>query len=526
MPRPTYTLEAELAYNDWTDITPDLHVPTPLIIERGAVPGERVAGAGRMRLALYNPDGRYTPGHANATPGFEVGIGLRLSASDGLTMYPLFTGRLAEIGEAEGEDRGGFPDLTGIVVSDDIARLERLRLGAFPLQLNVTPRDLVNQIIDRAFVPVGAEGFFRVGHPAAGRLGESTILGDALSGKDFDAGQSVFPWAGDTWNPDLPLLTALREVCASEGGFFHIAADGTPTFRDRHARPRQVTPDAALSEKLAGLHTDRADRRVGNRALVTAYPRQIALSESVLWASSTVIRVPMGEARLITCPYRDPDQLVAVIGAREVVAPVAYTDYTATSQPDPLHPASVDLTGAVTISGELGATAARLTITSSWGGPLYLQTLQIRGKPLRAFQPVTVELNDDVSQLASGEHPFRLEMTLQEESAVAADMAHALLATRKDPHPWAVLRIEAAAGGDSLTQALARDLGDRVALTEPDLALGEEGGFFIERIRHEIREAGRSHRVTWWTSPADLESFWALGESDQSALGMGTRLAY
>ena len=79
-----YFLEFELTYNTWTDLTADWQTRTPLVIERGITPGERSARPGSMRLALYNPDGRYTPGHADCTPGFDAGIGVRLRASDGV----------------------------------------------------------------------------------------------------------------------------------------------------------------------------------------------------------------------------------------------------------------------------------------------------------------------------------------------------------------------------------------------------------------------------------------------------------
>src|SRR5512138_355389 len=132
MPRATYTLELELSYNTWTDVTADWRIDTPLIIERGIPPGERVARAGKMTLALHNPDGRYTPGHANATPGFDIGIGARLKASDGTTTSTLFYGRLAEIDPIPNPTVGAVrepPLRTTIVVEDEMASLGRAQVG-------------------------------------------------------------------------------------------------------------------------------------------------------------------------------------------------------------------------------------------------------------------------------------------------------------------------------------------------------------------------------------------------------------
>ncbi len=160
MPHATYILELALAYNTWTDVTADWHTAAPLVIERGIEPGERVAGAGRMAFALHNPDGRYTPGHAGARPGFEVGIGVRLRASDGASTHALFTGWLAAInpGQAAGTSAGP-PLQVEILCLDDMAALARVPVGAFPLVIGAAPGDLCR----RAVSPAGGSNTRRPG---------------------------------------------------------------------------------------------------------------------------------------------------------------------------------------------------------------------------------------------------------------------------------------------------------------------------------------------------------------------------
>ncbi len=127
MPRATYTLEAELSYNTWTDIAADWQTATPLSIERGITPGEALVGVGRMTFALHNPDGRYTPGHTNATSGFDLGIGIRLKANDGTSTHTLFYGRITEIVPQHDAKRGQCT----VVCEDDMAALGRLNLLQF-----------------------------------------------------------------------------------------------------------------------------------------------------------------------------------------------------------------------------------------------------------------------------------------------------------------------------------------------------------------------------------------------------------
>src|SRR5690606_15809610 len=153
--------------------------------------------------------------------------------------------------------------------------LWRVPVGAFPLLLDVAPGALVERLITRSVVPVGREAYWRLGHPQAGRLGRLTVLSDAATRVDLDAGQSAFPWAGDTCAAERPVAAPLRDGGASEGGWFAIAADGTPTFRDRHARPRRTTPDVVLGAGLVELHARRGEQTVANSIEVTVHPRTV-----------------------------------------------------------------------------------------------------------------------------------------------------------------------------------------------------------------------------------------------------------
>jgi hypothetical protein len=142
MAKAAYTLELALAYNTWTDVTGDWLVDEPLSIERGIAPGERVAGVGRLACRLHSPDGRYAPGHSGCLSGFEAGAGIRLRASDGTETWTLFCGEIAEIVPA--------PDETvGIAAVDGMDALQRVRVGAFPLRIDVTPGDLIEQLVSR-----------------------------------------------------------------------------------------------------------------------------------------------------------------------------------------------------------------------------------------------------------------------------------------------------------------------------------------------------------------------------------------
>ncbi len=528
MPRAAYMLEVELSYNTWTDISDDWQIATPLIIERGIKPGERVAEIGKMILALYNPDGRYTPGHANATTGFEVGIRMRLRANDGSNTHSLFYGRIVEINPRQTNGtRQSFPQ-TEIICLDEMAALHRVRLDAFPLMLDVTPHEAVNALVNRGFMPPEAFGYWRLGISSVAELGISTELADTYTGKDFDIGQSIFPWVGDTWRGAPSAAEALRDVCLSEGGYFFTAGDGTPTFDDRHARPKHLAADATFDVALAGLHIERGQHRIANRATITAHPREISGSVEVVWESTNDILVKQGYPVTLICRYRDPDQPVALMGAMDVIAPQQNDDYVGEWR---LRYKGVtysyDATEYLLVESEIGAASIELTLINNLptGRPIYVSKLQVRGIPLRTYEPATVVVEDEDSQLIYGSLPLTLDLPLQDDTAVAGDMATALLVNRKDPHPWLTVEVEATASASLLAHGLGRDVGDRLHVTDLDIAL-DEAACFIEAIRHEIGRGGASHRVTWRTSPADLEAYWILAQAGYGELGETTRLGY
>ena len=134
----------------------------------------------------------------------------------------------------------------------------------------------------------------------------------------------------------------------------------------------------------------------------------------------------------------------------------------------------------------------------------------------------SVTVSDATSQTAKG--PRRLAINAGFlDASTAADRASWTLSTKKDEQDRPVIGIVGNASGTLMTQALARDLSDRVTITDAGAKTGINAAFHIERIEHSISNGGTLHTVRWQLSPADASGFWAL---DVSALDTSTRLAY
>ena len=134
----------------------------------------------------------------------------------------------------------------------------------------------------------------------------------------------------------------------------------------------------------------------------------------------------------------------------------------------------------------------------------------------------SVTVSDATSQAAKG--PRRLAINAGFlDASTAADRASWTLSTKKDEQDRPVIGIVGNASGTLMTQALARDLSDRVTITDAGARTGINAAFHIERIEHSISNGGTLHTVRWQLSPADGAGFWAL---DVSQLDTSTRLAY
>jgi len=134
----------------------------------------------------------------------------------------------------------------------------------------------------------------------------------------------------------------------------------------------------------------------------------------------------------------------------------------------------------------------------------------------------SVTATDATSQAAKG--PRRLAINAGFlDASTAADRASWTLSTKKDEQDRPVIGIVGNASATLMTQVLARDLSDRVTITDAGARTGINAAFHIERIEHSITNGGTLHTVRWQLSPADGAGFWAL---DVSLLDTSTRLAY
>ena len=134
----------------------------------------------------------------------------------------------------------------------------------------------------------------------------------------------------------------------------------------------------------------------------------------------------------------------------------------------------------------------------------------------------SVTVSDATSIAAKGLRRLDVQSAFISASE-ASDRASWILSLRKNDVDRPSVAMIANASASLMTQALARELSDRITISDATGLSGITGDYHIERIEHSVSNGGLLHTTRWQLSPASGQGFWTL---DTSALDTTTRLAY
>ncbi|NDJ77547.1 MAG: hypothetical protein GYB65_14945 [Chloroflexi bacterium] len=454
--------------------------------------GDAVAGVGRCTVVLDNRSRRFSPGNTASPlyPFLKPRRRLRVRTWDGETSWTLFSGWIERI-EPEsgpyGERRVRFE------VVDGIGRLAGQRIGV--AHEDSKPVDeAVQDIVHSVYFPLFT---------------------------DFGDNGDVLHHYGAPWLPEkTTALDALRDVCAAVWGRFYLARDGTAIFRTRTQRQTPSTAvaltldDGALDDLHIGLDVN----SVINRAQVTVYPVETVGAPQEVWRARTVLRLAPGQQRVVYANFHDDN--TERCAAVDVSAPEPYTDYTVNEYSDG---SGFDYTDkpAFDLSAEIEATRAAITLTNTAIGPLYVTLLRVRGRPIRTYDPITLEGSDITSQYAYEVRGRAYNLPMQPDPVFGEALANYFVVRHKEPQ-LAAERLQLAdrvqlAGVD----VFSLELLDRIAIA--DSQSGLSAVHLVRAVAYEID--GRGFRVTFELERADDTAYWLLESDDFGHLGETTHLA-
>lgn len=501
------SISSELqAMRSWTDVSADVLTGSDPLHARygigGVGPVDKVASSGLFTFTMNNAAtnsaglvGYYSPAHANCRSGFNLGIPVRWELSYGGTTYYKFRGFLRSIVPLPGSARERE---TRVTATDWLDTAAIIMVSGVPAQIAQSSTEAFRVVTDAMSVP-----------PAA---------------VDLESGAETFEYAIDA--PNRKVLTEYGRIAMSEMGQIYMRGDttqgGTLCYESR-AHRQIATTDATFASTMQELELEYDLKETINLIRVTIYPRQVdTAATTVLYAlTGTKQVIGPGETIVIEGRYKDPSNPVAQAGGIDLVTPVATTDYTLNVSDDDSGP---DLTSYLTVDVVTGGSSTVFTLTNEASQPGYLTKLQIRGRGIYTYAPITIERQDAPSVREIGARALDLDMPYQSSVNTATSVGDYLLNIYVNRLP-AVRRLTIAADRNAtlLVQALAREVGDRVAFSEAVTGATTDAAYYIQNV--DLTLGGGQFTCAWGLTPSsETGVFWLLGETGFGELDETTYL--
>jgi len=529
----------EMKLNDiWTDITAD--VVGDCDIQYGIMDNDvmgRVADPGSISFMLNNSannsatkEGYYSPGHANARSGFNIGTEVRLKVVyDGFTMYK-FKGKIPEDGILVLPGIYG-PRYTGVMAYDYMDEVFNEDIDLPELQTNKRMNEIVEQLVANMQIQP-----------------EST---------DYDQGQDIYSTVFDTVSSGTTKVASeFQKVAMCEYGYIYVKRDGTAgeilRVEGRYTRTGSDLldlpvctnesnnildsddnnildsdgeiivdsniEDAEFDDMVEGLSNYSWGKSIVNRVFGTVYPRYYDTSYVALFELRDPIYIEGKSTKEnLRGIYKDPNNESSKITATDLQIPVANTDYTFNSLEDGT---GSDLTEYMEVTTTLGADQADISIYNTGNTPGYVTKFQIRGKGIYYYDQVSIKVEDQDSIDDNGIMSLRVNLMYQDDVVEGEGLANMIKETYKDPiGKFEQIGFIANKDGKHMFAFLLAEPGDMIKLTE-ELTGENAQEYFINGVSGKISSGANGQIISyqWVLAKKTQVTFWKLGASGYSEL--------
>ncbi len=487
--------------------------------QNGAMaPFDAVARTNTLEVVLNNSTGRFSPEHASGLAGFELGALIRLRSTYSATTRQHFIGWITEIAPAPGS-KG--PRETMVRAEGFFGRL----LDAFvslPVQQDKRYDEIVTALLGG--VSVYPPGFVSWLLGDFSDLGVNTYLGSTTLYSNLETGVNTFNWAGDNWSRGVSVLSALRDLMATEGGFLYESRSGLIESFNRHHFLNDMlnSVDATITETMllrGGVHYEYG-RDIANHVTVKFHPRTAGTSLETVGTLQQSFNVPKNASATLRLAFDDGSN--NKIGAYGVVC-VANTDYRAYTQPDGMGAPMTDVVSVTVIEGGSNCQLLftnRSAVADAW----IARGTRVRGYKITDFGAQEYVAADETSIGDFGRQQLVHDLKMLDDPEYARNLCAWELQTRADPRGQINgLTIQANVSDALMINALARTIGDRIAVSESQTGLSS-AEYHIVGEKHTLPNR-YNHRAAWTLRPARAMEYWKLGTAGYSELGQTTELA-
>lgn len=469
----------------------------------GSGPLDRVASTGECSCTLRNDarnshslQGVYSPSHTNALAGWGFGKPFRVVFTYNGTDYIKFTGKIRVIDPDAGRYWSQRVHVTAYDCMRDLAEADAREVT---IQTNKSEDELLDALI--AIMPSSAQPFTT----------------------DFDAGVDSYPYSFDNVAGGAKVLAVMRDIVVSSFGMLTPNGNGTLRYLSRHALA--ITTSAySFNDNMIELKVPSSLDGVFNRARATNHPKQVsstATDELYTLPTGTAVEIPVGASSFeIWTDYTDPNDRQTHIGGTAVVtALVGGTHYVANSQADG---GGSNLTSSITASLTAFGTTAKWTFSNAAATAAFLTTQKVIGKAVRDPGPQTFEA---YSAQDYGDRPVDIDLPNQDDPYIGQSVADYVVMQYSTLSQQIESIAFIANSSDALmTQALAREPGDRITITETLTGVSSVDAI-IQSVEFEVA-AGIYIICRWGLVPADANRYWQLGVAGASELGDTTVLGF
>ena len=313
---------------EWLDISTNVDIRKPIRWDSGIYgesPLDRVASTGILSFYLenYTLKGGFSPGHDKCYLWFDINKEIRLSlqADTDDILYHQFIGKIFKISPTEGKYGEA---LTLVEVHDWMHDAANYNMGNVPILANKTAGQIIEAILNNS--------------PTEPKERSITI------------GRNTFAYAdpsGEGYRS--PIIAGIKKAAMTDLGYCFLRSQastdgdgGELVYRDRHyrvgdAEPLYIFDDNPSSSNIliSELPSNRELKSIYNVIESRVVPKTIDSDITILWELEEDTPLLGSSDRLdIIGAYRSTDLAYSIVGAIDIITPVADSDYIVNSASD------------------------------------------------------------------------------------------------------------------------------------------------------------------------------------------------
>lgn len=478
-----------------------------------------VAKDSTSEIVLRNNDKRFSPESGSVfSANFTVGKKLKIESNNGGTLQTQYVGWIDSIEPTVGPSGAR---ICIVRCTSFFSRVQTVEANV-PIQQSAVAEDVIEQIVQAGNVyPPGIGVVWMLGIPGRSELDQTTNIG-ARSGwlQVLNAGKSTFNYIGDRWGMGVSVLGALRETIMREYGRLILTTGGLLAMYDRHTLLLQATAVSITGASIVDARYS-FGKGIINSATVEARPRKVGASPEVLSRLDKSTLIPIGGSLEISFRYNDVTASGVKLGGKNVITPVATTDWTANTKSDG---SGVDITSSVSIALiSEAATKSVVKFTNNFAGEAWIQSgAQIRGTAIRDFGSVDICVMNNSSITSYGLQPIKYSApmdNLNDAQALAEYLVYRFGAPKGK-----LESIDIPANRNATLLNLALSVQPFYLVTVTETQTMQATNYWMIGADHTVLPT-KEHRVTWRMEKADEQLYWQLGVTTLSELGQTTTLA-